>query len=286
MQQYNDLLGFLVEYSIGKNSRKERTMEFVNSALTNNYLMESAVNRTLDASRTQMAAITSTRSLDMSLVTDEGDKVTFSMDAQASAIYAAHSQAAMDDESLYAQWGEFSAGRFDRWMTLSVEGDLNKQERREIRKVMKTINRMMKQFVQGKLHPMMAKAEKLQGLESIDSLEVDMSYERQMIVAQQTRAAVSYDRSGQMAPMMRAPSAVAVFAIKNEASALAEDLAKEVVRGQAPTDRLKELADRLLKAYRDREAAWNPTGGHVLDHTRELFDAAVDAVGQTASMER
>jgi hypothetical protein len=76
------------------------------------------------------------------------------MDAQASALYAAHGEVGMVDESLNAQWSEFSAGQFERRMTFSVEGDLNKQECCEIRKVMNTINRMMHQFVQGKLNPM------------------------------------------------------------------------------------------------------------------------------------
>lgn len=260
-------------------------MEAVNSALTNYYPNESAVNRSLNTSQTQLAAITSSRSLDMSLMTEEGDKVTFSMDAQALAIYAAHGEVDMDDESFNARWGEFSAGQFERRMTFSVEGDLNKQERREIRKVMKTINRMMKNFVQGKLNPMMDKAQKLQGLETIDSLEVDMSYERRVIVAQQTQAAVSYDRTGEMAPVMKAPATVAGLPIKNEANTLAEDIAKEVVQSQAPTDPLRELADRLLKAYRDRAAKWNPTGGRVMDHIREMFESTVDAAGKMASVD-
>lgn len=262
-------------------------MEAVNTALTNYYPNESAVNRSLNASQTQLAAITSSRSLDMNLVTEEGDKVTFSMDAQASAIYAAYAEVGMDDDSLNAQWGEFSAGQFEREMTFTVEGDLNRQERREIRKVMKTLNRMMHNFVQGKMNPMMAKAQKLQGLETIDSLEVDMSYERQIVVAQQTQATVSYDSNGEAAPMATSFPHVAGHghAIHNEAKAVAEGMAKEVAHSQAPTDPLRELADRLLKAYRDQAAKWNPTSGRVMDHIREIFDDAVDAFNKAGSVD-
>lgn len=280
-EQRAALFGFIVEYTSGKNSRKESTMEAVNTALSSYYPNESS----LKASQTQLAAVTSSRSLDMSLVTEEGDKVTFSMDAQTSAIYAAYGEVGMDDESLNAQWGAFSAGQFEREMTFTVEGDLNKQERREIRKVMKTINRMMKNFVQGKLNPMMARAQKLQGLETIDSLEVGMSYERQVIVAQQTQAAVSYSRTGEVTPVMTSPAAVVERPIKGDAEAVADDMAKEVVHSQAPTDPLRALADQLLKAYRDQAAKWNPTGGRVMDHIREMFEAAVDASGKTASMD-
>lgn len=172
-------------------------METVNNPVASYNPQEPNLSRSIQAFRTQLAAASSSRSLDLDLVTEEGDKVTLSIDTQDSAIYAARGEVGMDAESLYAQWGEFSGGQFEREVSLTVEGDLNKQERREIRKVIRTIIRMMHNFVQGKLNPMMAKAQKLQGLETIGSLEVEMSYERQVLVAQQTQAAVTYDPSGE-----------------------------------------------------------------------------------------
>lgn len=286
MEQNAALSGFFVEYTSGKNSRKERTMEAVNSNLINYYPNESAANRSLNATQTQIAAITSSRSLGMRLETEEGDKVTFSLDAKASAVYATHREVGMDNGSFNAQWEELSGGQFERQMTFKVEGNLNKQERREIRRVMKSINRMMKNFVQGKLNPMMAKIQKLQGLDTIDSLEVGMSYERRVIAAQQTQTAVSYNRSAEMMPVIKAPATVAGLPIKNDADTLAEDMAREVVHSQAPTDLLRELADRLLKVYRDQADKWNPTGGHALDHIREIFQSTVDAVDETAPLFR
>ncbi len=53
----------------------------------------------------------------------------------------------------------------------------------------------MKNVVEGRMEPMMAEAGRLQGLNTIDNLEVSMAYERRVVVGQQTPAAVSYGRS-------------------------------------------------------------------------------------------
>ena len=264
-------------------------METVHNTATPYFPQEPDLSRSSLATRTQLTAVTSSRSLELDLVTEEGDKVTLSIDARASAIYAAHGEMGMDDTSLYAQWGEFSGGTFEREVSFTVEGDLNKQERREIRKVIRTINRMMHHFVQGKLNPMMAKARKLEGLETIGSLAVEMSYERQVLVGQQTQAAVTYDPSGEVPrgavitdlasqrPFNERPTLDG--AVWDAAETVAHDMAKAVAFAPAPADPLRALADRLLQAYGDRAAEWNPVGGRILDHIREVFGKAVDIFG-------
>ncbi|MGD9366865.1 MAG: hypothetical protein PVH87_14280 [Desulfobacteraceae bacterium] len=266
-------------------------MAFVNNKVTPYYSHEPDLSRSIRASRTQLAAVSGSRSLDLDLVTEEGDKVTLSIDTQASAIYAVHGEVGMDDEQLYAQWGEFRGRQYEHDVSFTVEGDLNKQERREIRKVIRTINRMMHNFVQGKLNPMMAKTQGLQGLETIGSLAVELSYERQLLVAQQTQAAVTYDQSGELAgaaaitdlasqrPVIgRTPIERPVL---DAAETVARDMAKAVAFAPAPADPLRTLADRLFQAYRDQAAERNPVGGRILDHLRAVFEKTVDVFGQS-----
>jgi hypothetical protein len=242
-----------------------------------------SANPSLYASQTRLAAVSSSRSLDMDLVTEEGDKVTLSFDTQASAVYAAHGEVGMDDDGLYGQWGEFSAGTFERQLVFSVEGDLNAEERREIRRVIKTLNRMMNDFVQGRLNPMVSKAQQLQGLETIDHLDVEMSYEHQVLVARQTEAVVAYDRTGEVAPVRAepVPAEAPDLPITKEAEVVAADMAGEVVSARAPMDPLKELADRLLQAYRDRAKEWNALAGRVIDHIRDIFEAEIGGYERT-----
>lgn len=269
-----------VENAIGKNSRKENTMDTVQNNLTRFSPQEPVINQSLQASKTQLAAINKSQSLDLDIVTEEGDKVTLSIDARAWAVYASHEEGGMDNDSMYAHWSEFSAGQYEREVSFTVEGDLNQQERREIRKVIKTVNRMMQNFVNGKLNPMMAKAHKLQGLETIDSVEVDMAYEHQMVVAQQTRAAIAYDQTGTPASRPALPVAGVEAPIEKEAAVVAEDVAKEVVGSPAPYDPLRELVDQLLQAYRDHAAEWNSFAGEVMDQIRDFFADAIKGFGK------
>ena len=261
-------------------------MEAIQNTISSSCPNELSASRSLYASRTQLAAVTSSQSMDLELMTEEGDKVTLSIDAQALAVYAAHGAVVADDDALYGQWGEFSGGAFEREVDFTVEGDLNKQERREIRKVIRTLNRMMNDFVQDRLNPMISKARQLQGLKTIDSLEVEMSYERQVLIAQQAEVAVAYDRTGEVAAASAAPVSVESvdLPIVKEAEVVATDMAGEVVSARPPLDPLKELADRLLQAYRDRSDEWGPLAGRMIDHIHDVFHAIVG--GTEEALER
>ncbi len=250
-------------------------METINTAVSCNCSTDLAANRSFQAAQTRLAALSTSRSMDLDLVTEEGDRVTLSIDTQASAIYAAYGEVGMDGDSFSGQWGEFSGGAFERVVAFTVDGDLNKEERREIRKVIKTLNRMMNDFVKGKLNPMVAKARKLEGLETIESLEVEMSYAHQALVAQQTEAATAYDRTGGATPDSYKPLNVVEVPVEKEAEVVAMEMAGEVAASPAPLDPMKELADRLLEAYRDRAAAWNALAGQVIDHIRDIFESAL-----------
>lgn len=242
---------------------------------------EPSTKHAIQATQTRVAAFSSSRSLDINLVTEEGDKVTLSMEARASAIHAAHGAAGMDENEMYARWGELGGGQFERDITLTVEGDLSTQERREIRNVMGTINRMMNRFVQGKLSPMMDKVQKLQGLETIDSLEVEMSYENQLLVAQQRRTDVSYDHNGEVTPLKAlAGGPPAEAPTRTEARSVAEKMAEAVNTSKAPKDPVRTMVDRMLQAYRDQAFQRDPLEGHIMDHIREIFEAALEAFRQ------
>jgi hypothetical protein len=255
-------------------------MEAIDTAMipTPYFPKESTAQRSAQVSQFQMAAISSSQSMDLALMTKEGDKVTLSVDAKASAFYAAYGEAqAGDDDESYARWGEFSAGQYDREVTITVEGDLNKAERREIRKVLKTISKMMKNFMQDKLEPMMDKAGRLQGLHTIDSLQVSMAYERQVVVAQETRAAVSYDQYGEASQALGVSADEIELPLKAESESVARNMAQAVTSADAPADPLRMMADELLKAYREQVARRNPLGGRIMNHIRNLFNVAVNA---------
>jgi hypothetical protein len=256
-------------------------MEAALNCRRENLSHQPSTKHAVQATQTGLAAVSDSRSLELNLATQEGDKVTLSMDAKASAIYACHGAVGMDGQQLNAQWGEFGSGQFEREVILTVEGDLNQQERREIRKVIGTINRMIHGFVQANLSSMMDNTYKLQYLETIDSLEVTMSCQRRVLVARQNQAAVLYDRTGEVtSPRAVTGDPVAQTPVTVQARTVAGDMAEAVRKSKAPRDAIQATADRLLQAYRDWTSQWNPLGGHILDHIRDIFDSAMETVRQ------
>ena len=238
------------------------------------------------AAQTQLAAVTSSRSIDLDLVTEEGDKVTLSIDAKASALFAAYGEVQVDGDGFDAQWSEFSAGQYERDIALTVEGDLNRQERREIRRVIKAIGRMMNNFVQGKLEPMLSKAEKLGGLETIDSLELNMSYERQVVVAQQTQSSATYNQFGQSPSGQVAETATPAMPLAAEARSLARNMARKVVSAPASKEPILKMTDHLFRSHRRRTCRLSPMGAGIMDHVRDLFRAAVGESKTAGHMSR
>ena len=174
------------------------------------YAREGTVPYRTQGSQWQLSAVTAGQWLDLSLMTKEGDKVTLSADAKASALHTDFEAMQVGDGGdIYAQWGELSLEQRERDITLTVEGDLNPAERREIRKVLQTINN---------------------GIE---------------------------------------------LPLKAESESLAANMARMVAGSHGPGDPLRQMADELLKACRNRIGQRHPFGGRVLDHIRNLFQNAL-----------
>ncbi len=251
-------------------------MEPINRSTPNCTCHLPASQFAMQASQTQLAAISSSRSIDLDLMTEEGDKVTLSFDAKGSALYAASGAVRASGDGVSVQWSELNAAAFERDLSLTVEGDLNRQERREIRKVLRTIHKMMNQFVKGKLDPMMSKAKKLEDLETIDNVTLSMSYERQVVIAQQSSASVAYDQFGQAAEAAAPRIESDAHPLSADAHALANDMANVIESMQAPRERLMEMTEHLFKAHRRRARRMHAMGGKVMDYIRDLFKAAVE----------
>jgi hypothetical protein len=251
-------------------------METVNGTSAVYFPVESTASRSQQISQLQLAAVNSSQSIDLALTTKEGDKVTLSIDAQASALYAAFGEAESGDGDGYnARFGELSIEEADREVTLTVQGDLNKDERREIRKVIKTIDKMMREFVEGDLGALMGKADKLQGLRTVDNLELSMAYERQEVVAQQRQALVAYDQSGAAVPDQAAAGQSSDGSLKDRCESLASRMAQEVSAAKAPADFIRRLMAGMFKSHRRQAVRHHPLGGRIMDHLQHLFQAAV-----------
>ena len=153
-----------------------------------------------------------TRSLeqhaDVTLVTAEGDKVTLSSGSQAQMTYATY------EDLRYTRgcFAEFHSETFglevSREYSILVDGDLNEKELRDIRKAVRAIEKIMRDFLSGDIAHAAAKAMKISQLESISSLDASLQFERSLSVEQQVTGYVASEpaepRKGAHSPQLAA----------------------------------------------------------------------------------
>jgi len=260
----------------------------------------SGVNGELDgylgsfqAEKTNIAAVSTSSQMDIRLVTQEGDRVTISLDAKAAALYGTYQRTGVSGNNLSYQQSEVTAALYEREMTFTVEGDLNQDERRDIFKALKTLDRMMHRFNEGQLKPALAGANKLQRLETIAGLDASMSYEKQVLVTEQTRFAAAYSAPTIGAVPSHASIQDAAMATQTAvpqlfeaADTLADEMTQTIAEISTPWDRMKSFADQLLDDYREQMAQIDRLGVDIIDRIVGRLQEALakfnDAVTQNA----
>ena len=222
--------------------------------------------RTLQASRSNLAVVSSTRQMDIELVTAEGDKVTLTMDSRAAGLYAAFEDVRTDGPgAMTYNKSELTIGLYQREMSFTVEGDLSAAERRDIKKVLKTLDKMMNRFLNGKLRPATTQARKLQGLNTVADLDVHISMENRTLTATQSLTAATYNRLGMpSAPLADDPeSSISVPAA--ETDVVADAMAEEIRSAPVPAHRMMRFVNQLLDDYRRQGEDLNRFGRRIMD---------------------
>lgn len=134
--------------------------------------------------------ITKQKSTDITLFTTEGDKVTISSNSQINAGYTTYNSIGlMDGQTTEVQTQSFY---FDKQyeFEMSVEGDLNKQELKDIRKAFRTIEKLTRDFLSGRMNRVLSRVAKIMNLGSISSLDVSLQYQRSVSIQQESRVMI------------------------------------------------------------------------------------------------
>jgi hypothetical protein len=122
---------------------------------------------------------------DATIVTAEGDRVMLSWSSQSQTTYTIYnSLARITGESTWLQGSQFLL-ETHRELTISVDGDLNLQELRDIQKAIKTVNSIIRDFLSGDIAHAVAKGLKIAQLESLSSLEASARFEQSVCLEQQ-----------------------------------------------------------------------------------------------------
>lgn len=238
--------------------------------------------RTFQAEKTKLAAVTSSRELDLDLMTQEGDRVTISLSARTASFNSSYETARKNENGLFYNKSELTVALYERELTFSVEGDLNDEEIRDIQKAMKTLDQMLNHFVRGQLIPIAADSKKLQDLESIKELEAQFSYQQVTLVAEHTALST---RSGGSPPETETEkddvlsslqkNNEAVLQLFQAADALAKNMAQRAGQSPVASDRMISLTARLFDDYRSRLTDSDPLGTEIMDRIAERFHNAL-----------
>jgi hypothetical protein len=186
----------------------------------------------------RFAALTERRQ-DITLRTKEGDIVTLSMDQETVAVYSRDGRLSLNQQYAEATDGdqisyESLAGETREWFgiessrefSLTIEGDLSREEMRDIRKALHRIHQMM-----GRAFGVDAVAEPrrsgLAGLDTLAGIEVDIQKSRTILAARATSvSALTYGADGQTAQaphQVSTPERLSWQAAANEAVGIVEE---------------------------------------------------------------
>lgn len=132
------------------------------------------------------------KNADLSFLTAEGDKVTLSSRSKLTAAYSIYTNQGTLDEGSAAQ-KELDSFDFNQesGFEISIDGHLSKKESKDIRKAIKIIGKMARDFVSGKIKKTMKRASKLMRLDSISSFEAALQYKQSVSVQHSYTEAVA-----------------------------------------------------------------------------------------------
>jgi len=207
------------------------------------------------AAKVNQATISSEQSMDVTIITDQKDVVTLSFDADFNSSYTTYEGMAKSENGYARIEGKRFSYGVSIEQSVKVEGDLNKEEMRDIKKVMKQIGRMMKTFLAGKMDDVAEKAQKLlKNRKSLESVDAKLEFEKSTSVLSQTYAeATTISSSGSKQPKIQLLGLPADFGNQfKPIDRLTDDMADVVKKsGIRPARMLKEADHLFYRMFKD-----------------------------------
>ncbi len=128
----------------------------------------------------KMVNISRSQSSDFTIVTAEGDTVTLSSSRSSELAFATYNPLG-DSGSASRSAASFSTSRD---FSFSVEGDLNKEELKDIRRAIKTVMKSARDVLRGDDEKAFRRASKLSNLDQIASLDANLHFRREISTTQ------------------------------------------------------------------------------------------------------
>jgi hypothetical protein len=129
-------------------------------------------------SQMEKLSVWESQETDLSIVTQEGDYVTISTDSEFRLDFTTYDQTGRIKGYISRLHSESLSLDSSQEFSISVDGDLNEQEIKDIRKVLQSLDKIMKDLLSGQLDQGMTRAEKLGDLGSLSSIEATLQSEQ------------------------------------------------------------------------------------------------------------
>lgn len=247
---------------------------------------EVAGGRSYQAEQTNAGSMSLEQSMDLTIITEEGDTVTLSL-ASSTQTHAGiyRSDSYQDDWAASSQTAFFEFSRSQN-MAIEVNGDLNEEELEDIREAMKAIGAMIDDFLSGDLQEMARDGQLLKELDSVSSLEAAFSYERQVLYGEQEKVqinSVAPEKSGNV----HRRGHDRLQGLMNRIDRLSDDVIDQVKEFHGPRKRLSRSVKEFLGKYLSGEAVRAPKdelGREVIQTLRSAFVQKIQTLTETASI--
>jgi hypothetical protein len=131
-----------------------------------------------------------TNSADITIVTDDGDRVTISSEKSLETSYATYSGLLRSGSASARVDGYEYMSKLSSSLSLSITGDLDKEEYEDVLAAVKTIESLMEKPFTGSMEDLAKLAKEFGGLDTLSSLDASIKFEESMSY-EQTQAVVS-----------------------------------------------------------------------------------------------
>ena len=206
------------------------------------------------------AGVTAEQNTEIVILTEEGDKVTLSYDAKLEASATTYDQMARSNSGYSETRASMQSVSAESNLALIVEGDLSRQERQEIKAVLKNLFKMVKDFIRGKDDSSATGVEKFSELTTISKVDADISIKSSAVLMSQSSKSEVSTRPAQAPEIPRVidreegKSRKKAGPIDRLADKMVEIVKDSGVDPQRILDRLDRLFSRLFRKYRQEGA--------------------------------
>jgi hypothetical protein len=122
---------------------------------------------------------------EITITTKDGDTVTLNTSTLFEAGFTAYNQSGEINNSPYNVSAAGASFNYSSDFSLSVDGQLDKEELRDIAKAIRQVNKIMRRLLSGDMEHALKRASKLHKLDTISGIEALLEFDKTVSVAQQ-----------------------------------------------------------------------------------------------------